>query len=424
MDILMPQTGETVAEGTIIAWLKAVGDTVSPGDNLFEIETDKATMEVPATVAGVLSEIRFAAGSTVPVGSVVAVLSGAAAPSAAPSAVAITAAVAAPSPAPMDPFRAVRTPERNFGAATRPNGVKVTPVARRLAVQLSINLDAIVGSGPHGRIVAKDVKGGAAATTAPTLKTATLPGLPVEATADQVKAIFSGVPFEELPLDGMRRTIAKRLLEAKQTIPHFYLAVDVVLDRLLEVRSEVNARSAGLFKLSINDFVIKGLASALQRVPDANAVWARDRILRFKQTDIGVAVAVKGGLYTPVIRHAETKSMSVISNEMKTLAERAKSKSLKPAEYQGGSISISNLGMYGVRSFFAIVNPPQSAILAVGAAERRPSEAKDGTVRFNSVMTVTLSCDHRVIDGSLGAELLAAFKDLLEAPLSLFILSV
>ncbi|MGH8206880.1 MAG: 2-oxo acid dehydrogenase subunit E2, partial [Steroidobacteraceae bacterium] len=239
--------------------------------------------------------------------------------------------------------------------------------------------------------------------------------------AGQVKALYAGVPFEELALDGMRRTIARRLAEAKQSIPHFYLNADIALDRLLGIRSELNTQAEGAFKLSINDFIIKAVALALQRVPEANAVWAEESILRFKQSDVAVAVAVPGGLYTPVIRQAEGKSIGAVSTEMKGLAERAQARSLKPDEYQGGSISISNLGMYGVRSFSAIVNPPQAAILAVGAAERRALEGADGSVRFGSVMSVTLSCDHRVIDGALGGRLLAAVKTLLEAPLLLLV---
>lgn len=420
MDILMPQLGETVAEGTITSWYKSVGDVVAAGDNLFEIETDKTSMEVPTTVAGVLAEIRVAAGTTVPVGSIVAVLTGAGAAAAAPAAKAsvATAPTTTRAAAPLDPFNAVRTPERNFGPATLASGAKATPVARRLASELSVDLNTITGSGPHGRVVARDVQ---AAGQSPVATPASAPSLATNATAAAVKALFTGVPFEEVAIDGMRRTIARRLLEAKQTIPHFYLTSDVLLDRLNSVRTEANAQANGLYKFSVNDFIIKALALALQRVPEANAVWAEDRILRFKQSDVGVAVAIDGGLITPVVRQAETRSLRAISQEMKTLAERARTKSLKPAEYQGGSISISNLGMYGVRSFAAIVNPPQAAILAVGAAERRPIEGKDGTVQFASVMTVTLSCDHRVIDGALGAQLLAAFKELMEAPFSLFV---
>lgn len=439
MNILMPQLGETVAEGKVAVWYKSVGDKVSAGENLFEIETDKTSMEVPSTVAGVLSEIRVAAGDTVPVGAVVAVLDEPARTQAPATASAAAASLAAK--APLDPFNPVRTPERNFGPATRTGGVKVTPVARRLAAQAGVDLDKITSSGPHGHIMAKDVQAAAArarvaapaiaagaapaaaANSAAPPSSAQAPGPAPAAglTAAQVKAAFEGVPFETVPVDNMRRTIARRLLESKQNIPHFYLSIDVAMDRLTEVRTELNAQAGGAFKLSINDFIIKAVALALRQVPEANAVWAEDSILRFKQSDVAVAVAVQGGLFTPVIRQAEAKSLSSISTEMKALIERANAKDLKPSDYRGGSITISNLGMYGVRSFAAIVNAPQAAILAVGAAERRPMEGPNGAIRFGSVMTVTLSSDHRVIDGALGARLLAAFKTLLEAPVRLFV---
>jgi pyruvate dehydrogenase E2 component (dihydrolipoamide acetyltransferase) len=241
-------------------------------------------------------------------------------------------------------------------------------------------------------------------------------------TTEQVKALYRETPYEEVALDGMRATIAARLLQAKQTIPHFYLTLDVELQRLLELREEANAAAKdGVAKLSINDFILKAWALALQRVPAANAVWAGDRILRFKQSDVGVAVAMKGGLITPIIRNAETKSISAISAEMKELAARARGRKLKPNEYQGGASVISNLGMYGVREFAAIINPPHATILAVGASQRRPVETENGGVKFVSQMTVTLSCDHRVVDGALGAELLAAFKLLIERPVLMLV---
>ncbi|MBN8964762.1 MAG: 2-oxo acid dehydrogenase subunit E2, partial [Rhizobiales bacterium] len=292
--------------------------------------------------------------------------------------------------------------------------------ARRLAGENGIDLARVSGSGPHGRIVAADVEK-ALADGAGRSGAAMATGMG----AAQVKALYQGVAFEEVPLDGMRRTIATRLVEAKQTVPHFYLTADVTMDALLKLREEANADApkdgAGAYKLSVNDFVIKALALALQRVPAANAVWAGDRILRFKHSDVGVAVAIDGGLLTPVIRNADEKPLSAISNEMKELAARAKEKKLKPAEYQGGASAISNLGMYGVREFSAIINPPHATILAVGAAQRRPVEAADGSVKFVSQMTVTLSCDHRVVDGALGAELLAAFKALLESPVRMLV---
>ena len=405
MDVLMPQLGETVAEGKITKWFKAAGDAVKPGDNLFEIETDKVSMEVPSISAGTLTEIKVQTGETALVGAVVAVIAGeggatasASAPAAAktpppavpkapqqtPSALAKAGGLgprvrgdernidaASFAYADLDPFFEVRTPSRNFGPTKTAGGTVVTPLARRLAGENGIDLSRLSGSGPHGRIVAADIetaiaKGGGRAAAQPT-----------GASAAQVKALYQGVEFEEVPLDGMRATIARRLVEAKQTIPHFYLVADVTMDALLKIREEANSGAPkDSYKLSVNDFVIKALALALQRVPAANAVWAGDRILRFKQSDVGVAVAIDGGLLTPVIRNADGKSLSAISNEMKDLAARAKEKKLKPAEYQGGSSAISNLGMYGVREFSAIINPPHATILAVGASQRRPVEAR------------------------------------------------
>ncbi len=429
----MPQLGETVAEGKITKWFKAAGDAVKPGDNLFEIETDKTSMEVPSTTSGTLTDIRFQVGEVAKVGAVVAVIVGAgatASPAPATTAPAKTptpqprpapAATAAPMhstpmprPAPpMDPFREVRTPERNYGPATLASGTVVTPLARRLASERGIDLSRLSGSGPHGRIVAHDVES-AAPHAAPT-------GGP---SPMQVKALYEGVAYEEIPLNSMRRTIATRLVEAKQTIPHFYLTADLDAGRLIAMREEANAAAPKskdgqpAFKLSLNDFIIKAWAAALQRVPAANAVWAGDRILRFRSSDIGIAVALEGGLITPVVRNGETKSLTTISAEMRDLAERARQKKLRPNEYQGGASAISNLGMYGVREFSAIINPPHATILAVGATRRAPVEADDGSVRFISQMTVTLSCDHRVVDGALGAELLAAFKDFIEKPVT------
>jgi pyruvate dehydrogenase E2 component (dihydrolipoamide acetyltransferase) len=427
----MPQLGETVAEGKITKWFKAAGDAVKPGDNLFEIETDKTSMEVPSTTSGTLTEIRFKVGDVAKVGAVVAVISGAGA-AAAPAAASsppkapvapprsVPAAVHStpmPRPAPpMDPFHAVRTPERNFGPAKLASGITVTPLARRLAGERGIDLTRISGSGPHGRIVAADVERAAPGTTAPAIMTG--------ASAAQVKALYEGVAYEEVPLDSMRRTIATRLVEAKQTVPHFYLTADLDAGRLIAMREEANAAAPkdksgrAAFKLSLNDFIIKAWAAALQRIPAANAVWAGDRILRFRSSDIGIAVALEGGLITPVVRNANSKSVTAISAEMRDLADRARQKKLKPNEYQGGSSAISNLGMYGIREFSAIINPPHATILAVGATRRAPVEADDGSVKFISQMTVTLSCDHRVVDGALGAELLASFKDFMEKPVT------
>ncbi|MGA9038243.1 MAG: dihydrolipoamide acetyltransferase family protein, partial [Pseudolabrys sp.] len=395
MDVLMPQLGETVAEGKIVKWFKAAGDSVKPGDNLFEIETDKTSMEVPSITAGTLSEIRFQVGEVAKVGAVVAVISGAdaaASPAAARSTNVPPMAPVAPVPAvtpavhstpmprpaaPMDPFREVRTPERNYGPAKLESGTVVTPLARRLAGERGIDLSRVSGSGPHGRIVARDVEQAAPGATVGAAPAAMASG----ASAAQVKALYEGIAYEEMPLDSMRRTIATRLVEAKQTIPHFYLTADLDSGRLIAMREEANAAAPKnkddqpAFKLSLNDFIIKAWAAALQRIAAANAVWAGDRILRFQHSDIGVAVALEGGLITPVIRNAEAKSLTAISAEMRELAERARHKKLRPNEYQGGSSAISNLGMYGVREFSAIINPPHATILAVGATRRAPVEA-------------------------------------------------
>jgi pyruvate dehydrogenase E2 component (dihydrolipoyllysine-residue acetyltransferase) len=434
----MPQLGETVAEGKITKWFKAAGDPVKPGDNLFEIETDKTSMEVPATSAGTLSAINFGVGDVAKVGAVVAVISGTGeaagastakpapiaapakpAPAAAPiQAAPIQAAPIQAAPTPrtiaMDPFREVHSPERNFGPAKLASGAFTTPLARRLAGERGIDLTRITGSGPRGRVVASDVEKAAPSAAA----------MASGASAAQVKMLYEGIAYEEVLLDSMRRTIAKRLIEAKQTIPHFYLTADIEIGRLVAMREEANAAAPAAkdgtpgFRLSLNDFVIKAWAAALQRMPAANAVWAGDRILRFQHSDIGIAVALDGGLITPVIRNAEMKSLTAISAEIRDLAERARAKKLKPNEYQGGASAISNLGMYGVREFAAIINPPHATILAVGASRRAPLEAEDGSVKFVSQMTVTLSCDHRVVDGALGAELLAAFRSFVEKPVT------
>jgi pyruvate dehydrogenase E2 component (dihydrolipoamide acetyltransferase) len=435
MDILMPQLGETVAEGKITKWFKAAGDAVKPGDNLFEIETDKVSMEVPSTTAGVLSEIRVVVGEVAPVGAIVGVIadgSGAvstpaasvqrSAPPAPPAAVSVAPPPRHESrgdaaPIKLDPFFEVRTPARNYGPAQLSGGRTVTPLARRLAGEAGIDLTRISGSGPHGRIVARDIE----AAPLPSRAAAAGPS------AAEVKALFAPGSYDEVPLDGMRRTIAARLTLAAQAVPQFYLTTDVELGRLIALREEANAAAAQdkdgkpAFKLSLNDFVIRALALALQRVPAANAVWAGDRILRLHPSDIGVAVALDGGLITPLIRGAETKSVSAISAEMKDLAARARDKKLKPAEYQGGSSAISNLGMHQVREFTAIINPPHATILAVGAARRQAVEKSDGGVAFVSMLSLTLSCDHRVVDGALGAELLAAVKNFLESPVSMLV---
>ena len=435
MDVLMPQLGETVAEGKITKWFKSAGEPVKPGDNLFEIETDKVSMEVPSTTTGTLSEIRVAAGEIAPVGAVVGVIadgSGVAAnsPSSPPAAAAPPKAApakpAAPAPQPrqpaqpikLDPFFEVRTPDRNFGPAKLPGGAFVTPLARRLAGEAGIDLSRLRGSGPHGRIMARDIEDAPRPSRAPAGSDGP--------SAAEIKALYAPDSYEEVPLDGMRKTIAARLTQAA-TVPHFYLMTDVVIDRLMALREEANTAAPKdkdgnpAFKLSVNDFVVRALALGLQRVPATNAIWAGDRILRFRHSDIGVAVALEGGLITPVIRSAEAKSLSAISAEVKDLSARARNKKLQPSEYQGGASAISNLGMHNVREFTAIINPPHSTILAVGAARRQAVEREDGGTAFVSMISVTLSCDHRVLDGALGAELLAAIKTLIEMPVSLLV---
>jgi pyruvate dehydrogenase E2 component (dihydrolipoamide acetyltransferase) len=440
MDILMPQLGETVTEGKITTWFKSVGDAVKPGDNLFEIETDKVTMEVPATNAGFLTEIMVLAGAVAPVGAVVAVVGEAGGNRSAAAPVAASAPKPAAAPAgrpavgfiapvptavqkpsgPMDPFFEVRTPARNHGPAQIAGGTYVTPLARRLASESGIDLSRIKGSGPRGRIVAHDIETAAQSGTGRA-------AMPAGPSAAQVIAMYRDTPYEEVPLDGMRKTIATRLVQAKGTIPHFYLTADIDIDNLLAMREDANASAPKgadgkpAFKLSLNDFVIKAWAAALKRIPDANAVWAEDRILRFQQADIGVAVAIEGGLLTPVIRHADAKSVGAIAADMRDFAERARERKLKPTEYQGGSSAISNLGMYGVREFAAIINPPHATILAVGASRRQAVEKADGSVGFISQMSATVSYDHRVIDGALGAQLLAAFRGFMEQPVTMLV---
>jgi len=424
MDVLMPQLGETVSSGKITTWFKKIGDRVAPGDNLFEIETDKTSMEVPATSAGTLTEIRVGDGVEAPVGAIVAVIAVVEAP-AAPLHAPIHRP---PASAKLDPFHEVRSPLKNYGPAKLGNGAAITPLARRLAAEEGIDTASIAGSGPRGRVVKQDIAALVAkqmgkAVPAKTLSAAP-PGAPLvaSASAEQVKALYRDRPFEEIALDPMRRAIARRLLEAKQTIPHFYLVAEYEIDALLALRKQANAAApmnengAPAFTLSVNDFIVKAFALALQRVPIANAVWAEDRVLRLKSSDIGVAVAIEGGLITPVVRDAETKSLAAISSEVKRLAARARDRKLQPAEYQGGVSTVSNLGGHGVREFSAIINPPQATILAVGGTRRQPVETADGGIKFVSALTVTLSCDHRVVDGAVGAELLEELRGFIEAP--------
>jgi pyruvate dehydrogenase E2 component (dihydrolipoamide acetyltransferase) len=422
VEILMPALSPTMEEGTLAKWLVKEGDVVKSGQILAEIETDKATMEFEAVDEGTVGKILIAEGTAgVKVNTPIAVLvEDGESVDAAPVAKAAPAPVAAAAPAPV---AAVAAPV----AAPIASGARVfaSPLARRIAAEKGLDLSKVTGSGPHGRIVKADVEGAkaapAAAAVAPAAPASAAPAasMPVSASAETVKKMFTDRQYEEIPLDGMRKTIAARLTEAKQTIPHFYLRRSVNLDPLMAFREQLNAQLAGRgVKLSVNDFIIKACALALQAVPAANAVWAGDRVLRMKASDVAVAVAIEGGLFTPVLRDAEGKSLSALSAEMKDLAARAKTRKLAPQEYQGGSFAISNLGMMGVENFDAVINPPHGSILAVGAGIKTPV-VKDGAVVVATMMSMTLSVDHRVIDGALGAEFLKAIIDNLENPMAM-----
>lgn len=426
VEVLMPALSPTMEEGTLAKWLVKEGDTVKSGQILAEIETDKATMEFEAVDEGIVGKILVAEGTAgVKVNTPIAMLveegeSADAAPAPAKAAAPVAAAVSAAPPAAAAP-----TPAAPKAAGDR---VFASPLARRIAAEKGLDLSQIAGSGPHGRIVRADVEVAkptvvtvaAAApppSTAPAAAAATKPAGP---SADTVLKMYADRAFEEVPLDGMRRTIAARLTEAKQTIPHFYLRREVRLDALMTFREQLNKQleHRGV-KLSVNDFIIKACALALQAVPNANAVWAGDRMLRLKPSDVAVAVAVDGGLFTPVLRDADQKSLSALSAEMKDLASRAKTKKLAPHEYQGGSFAISNLGMMGIENFDAVINPPHGSILAVGAGIRKPVVLADSSIGVATVMSMTLSVDHRVIDGALAAEFLKAIVENLENPMAM-----
>ncbi|GGG64187.1 acetyltransferase component of pyruvate dehydrogenase complex [Salipiger pallidus] len=438
-EILMPALSPTMEEGTLAKWLVKEGDTVNSGDILAEIETDKATMEFEAVDEGTIGKILIDEGSEgVKVNTPIAVLleegesaddidsateapkasakSDAPATEAAPEGDAEKAAAATPTVA-----SAPAAPKDGDGKR-----IFATPLARRIAADKGLDLSQLKGSGPHGRIVKADVENAEApkadapkaASAAPEAKKADAAVMPAGPSADAVKKMYDGREYEEVKLDGMRRTVASRLTEAKQTIPHFYLRRDIKLDALLKFRSQLNKQLEGRgVKLSVNDFIIKASALALQSVPDANAVWAQDRMLKLKPSDVAVAVAVDGGLFTPVLKDAEMKSLSALSSEMKDLAKRARDRKLAPHEYVGGSFAISNLGMFGIDNFDAVINPPHGAILAVGAGVKKPVVSEDGEIGVATVMSVTLSVDHRVIDGALGAELLKAIAENLENPM-------
>jgi pyruvate dehydrogenase E2 component (dihydrolipoamide acetyltransferase) len=465
INILMPALSPTMEKGNLAKWLKKEGETVKAGDVIAEIETDKATMEVEAADEGVLARIVVPEGTAdVPVNQLIAVLAGEGEDVKAAAGAADKAATAPrppePSRPPAEPAPS-RTPpaERSggngsaAGAPTPPaqppaasasppaaGAVRATdgqqrvfasPLARRLAREAGIDVARIQGSGPHGRVIARDVeaarsgRGLRAPQEAPRAPAA--PALPLRAPPDdKVRALFEEGSYEVVPHDNMRKIIAQRMTEAMQLVPHFYLTVDCTLDKLAAAREEINASAPKnkegkpAYKLSVNDFVVKALALALQKVPDANVTWTEGALLKHKHSDVGVAVAIPSGLITPVVRHAETKPLSVISNQMKDFAARAKIRRLKPEEYQGGTTAISNLGMYGIKQFTAVINPPHATILAVGAGEERVV-ARGGSVAIATQMTVTLSCDHRAVDGALGAELISAFKALIENPVMMLV---
>ncbi|NDH71788.1 MAG: pyruvate dehydrogenase complex dihydrolipoamide acetyltransferase [Rhodobacteraceae bacterium] len=433
-EILMPALSPTMEEGTLAKWLVKEGDTVSSGDIIAEIETDKATMEFEAVDEGTIGKLLIAEGSEgVKVNALIAVLleDGEEASDAVPSSASADdagdkAAATAVSAEPATPT-AERSAPPAPAAPAASDGTRIfaSPLARRIAADQGLELSALQGSGPHGRIVKADVlaAGDAPTKPAPTAGPAVSAATPAPApsvSADAIAKIYTNREFTEIPLDGMRKTIAARLTEAKQTIPHFYLRRDIKIDNLLSFRGQLNKQlEARGVKLSVNDFIIKACALALQTVPAANAVWAGDRVLQLTPSDVAVAVAIEGGLFTPVLKDAEQKSLSTLSTEMKDLATRARSKKLAPHEYQGGSFAISNLGMFGIDNFDAVINPPHGAILAVGAGVKKPVIDEDGQVSVATVMSVTLSVDHRVIDGALGAELLQAIVDNLENPMGM-----
>jgi pyruvate dehydrogenase E2 component (dihydrolipoamide acetyltransferase) len=446
INILMPALSPTMEKGNLAKWLKKEGDKVKSGDVIAEIETDKATMEVEAVDEGTIAKILVPEGTQdVPVNDVIAVMAGdgedvkaassgagaASKPAEAPAAKpAAEAPAAAPAAKPATGPTQAAAPKA-AASASQANGharIFSSPLARRLAKEAGIDIARINGSGPHGRIVARDVedaksgKGLKAPAAAPGAAPAIAPAM----SDKQILSLFEEGSYEIVPHDGMRRTIAQRLTAATQSVPTFYLTIDCDIGRLLDAREQINAAAPKdkekkpLYKLSVNDFVIKALAVALQQVPDCNVSWTEAGMVKHKHSDIGVAVAMPGGLITPIIRNAESKSLSTISNEMKDLAARARTRKLKPQEYQGGTSSVSNLGMFGISHFTAVINPPQSTILAVGASEER-AVVRNGKIEAAHIMSVTLSCDHRSIDGALGAELIGAFRRLVENPVMMMV---
>jgi pyruvate dehydrogenase E2 component (dihydrolipoamide acetyltransferase) len=436
-NILMPALSPTMEEGTLAKWLVKEGDEVRSGDVIAEIETDKATMEVEAVDEGRIAKLVVPEGTeNVKVNAVIAVIAGegedasaAAAPSPQPSPqggegeVAMASKSEAPLPSGERKGPAAEGSGKVRGAANSAARIFASPLARRIAADKGVDLAAVQGTGPHGRIVKADVEKAKPGQAAPRLAAQ---GAPAPATGPAIdpRAFYEKDSYEEIPLDGMRKTIARRLAQAMQEIPHFYLTIDCELDELLRIRKDLNAKASvdgeNAVKLSVNDFIVRAAALALMKVPNANVSFAGTSLLRHKHADVGIAVALDGGLITPIIRHAETKGLAEISAEAKSLAERARTKKLKPQEFEGGSFSISNLGMFGIKSFTAVINPPQAAILAVGKGEERPV-VKNGKLEIATIMTVTMSCDHRAIDGALGATFLEAFKAFVEYPPSMLL---
>ncbi|MBB3410518.1 pyruvate dehydrogenase E2 component (dihydrolipoamide acetyltransferase) [Rhizobium sp. BK316] len=444
INITMPALSPTMEEGNLAKWLVKEGDKVKSGDVIAEIETDKATMEVEAVDEGTVAKIVVPAGSEgVKVNALIAVLAAdgedvAAAASGAGSAAPAPKAAAAPAEAPKAEAASAPAPSAPAAApapAAVPSGgarAFSSPLARRLAKEAGIDISAIAGTGPHGRVVKSDIEaaaagGGAKAAAAAPQAAAPAPAAaaPKGASDEAVLKLFEQGSYELVPHDGMRKTIARRLVESKQTVPHFYVSVDCELDALMALRAQLNDAAprkdgAPAYKLSVNDMVIKAMALALRDVPDANVSWTESAMVKHKHADVGVAVSIPGGLITPIVRKAEEKTLSVISNEMRDLGKRAKDRKLKPEEYQGGTTSVSNMGMMGVKNFAAVINPPHATILAVGAGEQRVI-VKNGEMAIATVMTVTLSTDHRCVDGALGAELLQAFKGYIENPMGMLV---
>ena len=427
IEILMPALSPTMTEGNLARWLKKEGDEVQSGDVLAEIETDKATMEVEAIDDGKIGKILVPEGAQgIKVNALIALLLGEDEDASALE----KFAEAPPRPAPVTPS----PPVENVAPAPaalrdreRGNGrIFATPLARRMAQQAGLDLAAIRGSGPQGRIVKSDIEAtlspGRLAPAPASARTPTapqpVPTAPV-LSKERVAALAGNPPYTERPLNAMRRVIARRLTESKQTVPHFYLTIDCAIDALLKIRSELNAKSDA-YRISVNDFVIRAAALALRQVPAANASWSDEAILLWDSVDIAVAVALDDGLITPIVKMADRKGLAAIADETKDLVTRARAGKLKLEEFQGGTFSVSNLGMYGVREFAAVINPPHGGILAVGAGEQRPV-VKNGTLTVATVMSCTLSCDHRVVDGAVGAEFLAVFKKLVEDPLTMLL---